>query len=354
MQARRVITVVGCHAEGEVGDVITGGVLPPAGATMLEKKLTMEREHDHIRRLLIQEPRGSVARHVNLIVPSTRADCAAGAIIMEPTEYPPMSGSNTMCIATVLLETGIVEMVEPVTHLRLDMPAGPVDVIAACENGKVRSVTIRNVPSFVLKLDAPLEVEGVGMLTIDIAYGGMIFAIVDAKAAGFEIRPDEARDLAILGEKVRIAAREQHPISHPLHPEISGVSIVQFAGEFVGAGQVSRNTCIVSPGRSDRSPTGTGTCARMAVLHARGLLAVGEGIIHESIIGSQFTGHIRGVTQVGDLAAIEPEITGQAWITGLHQYFVDPADPWPEGYVVADTWGTSGTMRQLRANPAGV
>ncbi len=354
MQARRVITVVGCQAEGEVGDVITGGVLPPAGATMLEKKLTMEREHDHIRRLLIQEPRGSVARHVNLIVPSTRADCAAGAIIMEPTEYPPMSGSNTMCIATVLLETGIVTMIEPVTYLRLDMPAGPVDVIAACENGKVRSVTIRNVPSFVLKLDAPLEVEGIGMLTIDIAYGGMIFAIVDAKAAGFEIRPDEARDLAILGEKVRIAARDQHPISHPLHPEISGVSIVQFAGEFLGAGHVSRNTCIVSPGRSDRSPTGTGTCARMAVLHARGLLAVGEGIIHESIIGSRFTGHIRGVTQVGDLAAIESEITGQAWITGLHQYFVDPTDPWPEGYVVADTWGTSGTMRQLRPNPAGV
>ena len=354
MQARRVITVVGCHAEGEVGDVITGGVLPPAGATMLEKKLTMEREHDHTRRLLIQEPRGSVARHVNLIVPSTRADCAAGAIIMEPTEYPPMSGSNTMCIATVLLETGIVEMVEPVTHLRLDMPAGPVDVIAACDNGKVRSVTIRNVPSFVMKLAAPLEVEGIGMLTIDIAYGGMIFAIVDAKTAGFDIRLDEARDLAILGEKVRIAARDQHPVSHPLHPEISGVSIVQFAGEFLGAGQVSRNTCIVSPGRSDRSPTGTGTCARMAVLHARGLLAVGEGITHESIIGSRFTGHIRGVTQVGDLAAIEPEITGQAWITGLHQYFVDPTDPWPEGYVVADTWGTSGTMRQLRPNPAGV
>jgi trans-L-3-hydroxyproline dehydratase len=352
MQARRVITVVGCHAEGEVGDVITGGVLPPAGATMLDKKLTMERDHDHIRRLLIQEPRGSVARHVNLIVPSTRADCVAGAIIMEPTEYPPMSGSNTMCIATVLLETGIVQMVEPVTHLRLDMPAGPVDVIAACDNGKVRSLTIRNVPSFVLKLDASLEVEGFGTLSTDIAYGGMIFAIVDAKSAGFEIRPDEARDLAILGEKVRIAAREQHPVAHPLHPEISGVSIVQFAGEFNGANQVSRNTCIVSPGRSDRSPTGTGTCARMAVLHARGLLAVGEGIVHESIIGSKFIGRIRGVTKVGTIAAIEPEITGQAWITGLHQYFVDPTDPWPEGYVVADTWGTSSTMRQLRPNPA--
>ena len=347
MQARRIITVVGCHAAGEVGDVITGGVLPPSGITMLDKKLTMERDHDHVRRLLIQEPRGSVARHVNLLVPSTRVDCVAGAIIMEPTEYPPMSGSNTMCIATVLLETGIVPMTEPVTHLRLDMPAGPVDVTAACANGKVLNVTIRNVPSFVFKLGAPLEIEGVGTLMIDIAYGGMIFAIVDATAAGFAIHPDEARDLAILGEKVRIAARAQHLVVHPLHPDINGVSIVQFAGAFNGPNQVSRNTCIVSPGRSDRSPTGTGTCARMAVLHARGHLRVGEGIIHESIIGSQFIGRIAGVTDVGGVPAIEPEITGQAWITGLHQYFVDPTDPWPEGYVVADTWGTSDTTRQI-------
>jgi trans-L-3-hydroxyproline dehydratase len=321
-------------------------VLPPAGATMFDKKLTMEREFDHIRRLLIQEPRGSVARHVNLILPSTRPDCVAGAIVMEPTEYPPMSGSNTMCIATVLLETGMIPMVEPVTHLRLDMPAGPVDVIAACAGGKVTSVTIHNVPAFALKLDVPLEVEGAGTLTIDIAYGGMIFAIVDAKAAGFAILPSEARELAILGEKVRIAAREQHPVAHPLHPEVSGVSIVQFAGAFNGPDQLSRNTCIVAPGRSDRSPTGTGTCARMAVLHARGHLKAGQGIVHESIIGSRFIGRIRGETTVGSLPAIEPEISGQAWITGIHQYFVDPTDPWPEGYVVADTWGTSGTTRQ--------
>lgn len=346
MHARRVITVVGCHAEGEVGDVITGGVLPPAGRTMLEKKLTMEREHDHVRRLLIQEPRGSVARHVNLIVPPTRPDCVAGAIVMEPTEYPPMSGSNTMCITTVLLETGIVPMVEPVTTLRLDMPAGPVDVTATCEHGKVTGVTIRNVPAIALKLDAPLEVPGLGWIKIDIAYGGMIFAIVDAAALGFDVKPEEARELAILGEKIRIAARAQHPVAHPEHPEIAGVSIVQFASPFNGPNQVSRNTCIVAPGRSDRSPTGTGTCARMAALHARGLLKVGEGIVHESIIGSRFAGRILGETTLAGAKAILPEITGRAWITGLHQYFVDPSDPWPEGYVVADTWGTSGTTRQ--------
>jgi proline racemase len=347
MLTKRAITVVGCHAEGEVGDVITGGVLPPAGATMLDKKLTMEREHDHIRRLLIQEPRGSVARHVNLLVPATRSDAQAGAIIMEPTEYPPMSGSNTMCITTVLLETGIVPMQEPETRMRLDMPGGPVDVVAECRNGKCVSVTIANVPAFAAKIDAPLEVEGVGTIKIDISYGGMFYAIVDARALGFSVEPHEARDLAVLGEKIRMAAREQHHVVHPDFPDIHDVSIVQFAMPFPGPDQVVRNTCIVSPGRSDRSPTGTGTSARMAALHARGLLKVGQGITHESIIGSRFEGKIIGKTTLTDgTEAVQTTIKGRAWITGVHQYFVDPSDPWPEGYVVADTWGTSGTTTQ--------
>ena len=222
MAGRRIIAVVGCHAEGEQGDVITGGVLPPSGDTMMAKKLAFERDHDDIRRLLICEPRGSVARHVNLIVPSTRDDCAAGAIIMEPTEYPPMSGSNTMCIATVLLETGVIPMVEPETRFRLDMPAGPVDIVAECRDGKCVSVTLKNVPAFAFALDAPLEVAGLGAsIAVDIAYGGMIYAIVDAAALGFEVVPDEARDLAVLGEQIRVAAREQHPVVHPESPDIN-------------------------------------------------------------------------------------------------------------------------------------
>jgi trans-L-3-hydroxyproline dehydratase len=346
MSPSLVITVVGCHAEGEVGDCITGGILPPPGETMMEKKLAFERDFDHIRRLLICEPRGSVARHVNLIVPSTRRDCVAGAIIMEPTEYPPMSGSNTICIATVLLETGLVPMSEPETRLRLDMPGGPVDVVAKCINGKCISVTLENVPAFVFKLDAPLQIEGYGTIAIDIAYGGMIFAICNARELGFAIAPSEARDLAALGEKIRVAARAQHPVVHPELPGIRDVSIVEFAMPFEGPGTTCRNTCIVSPGRSDRSPTGTGTSARMAVLHARGLLRVGEGLTHESIIGSQFHGRIVGETMVGERAAVRTTIQGRAWITGLHHYFVDRTDPWPTGYVVADTWGMSGAICQ--------
>ena len=295
MVAKRIIAVVGCHAEGEQGDVVTGGVLPPPGDTMMAKKLAFERDHDDIRRLLICEPRGSVARHVNLIVPSTRDDCAAGAIVMEPTEYPPMSGSNTMCIATVLLETGVIPMTEPETRFRLDLPAGPVDIVAECTDGKCVSVTLKNVPAFVFALDAVVEVPGIASpISVDIAYGGMIYAIVDAASLGFAIVPDEARDLAVLGEQIRAAVREQHPVTHPELPDIKNVSIVQFAGPLThGATRASaRNTCIVSPGRSARSPTGTGTTARMAVLHARGVLSVGGGLTHSSIIGSEFHGSL--------------------------------------------------------------
>lgn len=346
MRSVRSISVVGCHAEGEIGDVIVGGVLPPPGATMMERMIAMERDHDHIRQFLICEPRGSVARHVNLIVPATRPDCAAGAIIMEPTEYVPMSGSNTICIATVLLETGMVPMQEPVTRFKLDMPGGVIEVTATCADGKCRSVSFRNAPAFAAVLGGALEVEGAGTIPIDIAYGGMFFGIVDAKALGFAIRPDEARDLAVLGEKIRLAARAQFDIVHPEFPNVRGVSIVQFAMPFQGSGQPVRNTCIVAPGRSDRSPTGTGTSARMAVLQARGLMGRGDVLIHESIIGSRFVGEILEVQHHGGRSAITPQITGRAWITGQHVYQLDPEDPWPQGYVLSDTWGVTQTLRQ--------
>jgi proline racemase len=265
---------------------------------------------------------------------------------MEPTEYPPMSGSNTMCIVTVLLETGMIPMQEPETRLSLDMPGGKVDIVAACSGGKCKTVTISNVPAFALKLDAPLEVVGHGTIKIDIAYGGMIFAMADAKALGFDVTPDEARDLAVLGEKIRLAAREQHPVVHPELPDIAGVSIVQFQGPFNGADQPCRNTVIVAPGRSDRSPCGTGTSARMAVLHARGQLQVGQGIIHQSLIGSEFHGRIVGVTTVGGISAVRTTLQGRAWITGFHQYVVDSTDPWPDGYRLSDTWGTSNSATQ--------
>lgn len=346
MNTHRVISVVGCHAEGEVGDVIVGGVLPPAGATLFEQMRTMEREHDDIRRMLLCEPRGSVARHINLLVPSTRDDCATGVIIMEPTEYVPASGSNLICVTTVLLETGMVAMHEPETIVSIEAPGGPVRARAKCQGGKCVSVELENVPSFVDRLDATIDVEGMGSVTLDVAYGGMFYAIVDGTRLGFDVVADEARDLAIAGERIRAAAREQLDVVHPANEGIRGVSIVQINRPFEGVGNVTRNTCIVAPGRSDRSPTGTGTCARMAVLHARGLMRNGDWMIHESLIGSRFRGRIMGETTVGARPAILPAVEGRAWITGFHQYVVDRDDPWPTGYVLNDTWGVTGKTVQ--------
>ena len=342
MRARRTITVVGCHAGGEIGNVVTGGVLPPAGDSVFEQMETLRRDGDWLRRLLLREPRGGVACHANLVVPSKRPDCDAGFIIMEPTEYPAMSGSNTICTATVLLETGMVEMREPETMLRLEAPGGVVEVRAACRDGRCESVELTNVPAFADRLEAPVEVEGIGTVVVDVAYGGMWYAIASAEALGFAIEPHEARDMSLAGERIRSAAREQLPCVHPENPGIAGISIVQLAGPWQGVGRVSRNAVVIAPGRLDRSATGTGLSARMAALHARGLMRAGDAMTHASPIGSTFDGRIVSETEVGGRPAIVPAIRGSAWITGISQLVIDPDDPYPEGYVLADTWGVSG------------
>jgi proline racemase len=337
VRASRAITVVGCHAGGEVGNVVVGGVLPPPGETVFEKMQALAAD-DSLRRLLLREPRGSVAQHANLIVPSARRDCAAGFVIMEPTEYPAMSGSNTICVATVLLETGMVPMEEPETVLRLEAPAGVVEVRAACRGGKCESVELTNVPAFADRLDARLEVAGLGTLTVDVAYGGMWYAIADAAELGFALEPHEARDLAQAGERIRLAAREQLPCVHPENEQIAGVSIVEIAEPWRGVGAISRNAVVVAPGRLDRSATGTGLSARMAALHARGLMRRGDAMTHASVLGTTFDGRIVAETTVGGRPAVVPAIRGSAWITAITQVLVDPSDPFPEGYLLTDTW----------------
>jgi trans-L-3-hydroxyproline dehydratase len=337
MRTSRTLTVVGCHAGGEVGNVVVGGVLPPPGDTVFEQMQALERD-DSLRRLLLREPRGSVAVHANLIVPPTRDDCAAGYIIMEPTEYPAMSGSNTICVATVLLETGMVEMIEPETTLRLEAPAGVVEVTARCKDGKCESVELTNVPCFAAHLDAALEVEGLGTITVDAAFGGMWYAIADARALGFALEPSEARELSHVGEQIRVAAREQLPCVHPENPAIAGVSIVQIAEAWQGVGKVSKNAVVVAPGRLDRSATGTGLSARMAVLHERGSMRAGDAMTHASVLGTTFDGRIVAETTVGGRPAIVPAIRGSAWITGITQVMLDPTDPFPQGYLLSDTW----------------
>jgi proline racemase len=287
-----------------------------------------------------------VCRHANILTPPINDDCCVGVIIMEPTEYVPMSGSNLICTVTVVLETGIVPIEEPETIVIVDTPAGPVKAVAECREGRCRSVEFENVPCFVDRLDAAIEVAGLGTIRVDVAYGGMFYAIIDATKLGFRVDASEARELAYLGERIRLAAREQLEVFHPENPEIRGVSIVQLACPFEGIAKVTRNTCIVAPGRSDRSPTGTGTCARMAVLHARGQMAVGDTMVHESLIGSHFQGRIVSSTSVACRPAIIPAIKGRAWITGLSTYLLDPDDPFPEGYLLPDTWGVTGKLTQ--------
>jgi proline racemase len=321
----RSITVIGCHAGGEIGNVVIAGVDPPAGATVREQMESL-RADDSLRRFLLREPRGSVAAHANLVVPATRDDCVFGYVIMEPTEYPLMSGSNTICVATVLLEMGLVPMEEPLTVLRLEAPAGVVEVRCICRDGRVESVELTNVPAFAQQLDAVLEVEGVGTLIVDVAFGGMTYAIADAAALGFSLDPSEARELCAAGERIRVAAKEQLS---------SEVSIVQIAEPWRGVGAVTRNAVVVAPGRLDRSATGTGLSARMATLYTRGLMRVGDTMTHASPIGSTFDGRI--VAETGD-GAIVPAIRGSAFVTGRNELYVDPRDPFPEGYLLSDTW----------------
>jgi proline racemase len=322
--AARAIIVIGCHAGGEVGNVVVAGVDPPPGDSV-RAQMEALRDDDSLRRFLLREPRGSVATHANVIVPATRADCDYGYVIMEPTEYPLMSGSNTICVATVLLETGLVELHEPETVLRLEAPAGIVEARCACRDGRVESVELTNVPSYATHLEASLEVDGVGTIAVDVAFGGMWYAIADAAALGFELVAHEARDLCTAGEAIRVAAREQLS---------SDVSIVQLAGQWQGVGAVSRNAVVVAPGRLDRSPTGTGLSARMAVLHARGLMCVGDSMAHASVLGSTFEGRI--VAEAG--GGIVPAIRGSAFITGRSELYLDDRDPFPEGYLLNDTW----------------
>ena len=339
MRTSKVIHVVSCHAEGEVGDVIVGGVAPPPGDSLWQQSRFIAGD-EALRQFVLNEPRGGVFRHVNLLVPPKDKRAQMGFIIMEPADTPPMSGSNSICVATVLLDSGILPMQEPETRLTLEAPGGLVEVTARCRGGKAERITVRNVASFADRLDAPLEVEGIGTLNVDIAYGGDSFVIVDAHALGFSIRPDEAKDLAETGMRITQAANEQLGFRHPELPEWDHISFCQIAAPLVMEEGVPHgaNAVVVRPGKIDRSPTGTGCSARMAVLHARGLLGVGDRFVGRSIIGSQFDCRIEDVAHVGGRPGIIPSISGRAWITGTHQHMLDPDDPWPLGYQLSDTW----------------
>ena len=340
MRSIRTVHVISAHAEGEVGDVIVGGVMPPPGDTLWEQSRFIARDGS-LRNFVLNEPRGGVFRHVNLLVPPKDPRADAAFIIMEPEDTPPMSGSNSICVSTVLLDGGLIPMQEPETRLVLEAPGGLVQVRAECRNGKAERIFVENLPSFAERLGAQVEVAGLGTLTVDTAFGGDSFVMVDAPAMGFALTPDEAHDIATLGVKISDAASEQLGFHHPATPDWRHYSFCLFAGAVTREGNALRAGAAVAirPGKVDRSPTGTALSARMAVLHARGQMGQADRLTAVSLIGSEFHGRILGETHVGDLPAIRPEISGRGWITGIHQHMLDPSDPWPGGYRLSDTWG---------------
>lgn len=339
MRASKVIHVVSAHAEAEVGDVIVGGVAPPPGATLWEQSRFIA-EDGQLRDLVLNEPRGGVFRHVNLLVPPKHPQAQMGFIVMEPADTPPMSGSNSLCVATVLLETGILPMREPETRLTLEAPGGLIEVAAACRGGRVERVRVRNVPSFADRLDAVVEVAGIGTLSVDTAFGGDSFVIVEARALGFSLRPDEVRDIAATGVRITRAANEQIGFTHPGNTDWTHISFCQMTtplqtrdGVVTGASAVA-----IRPGKVDRSPCGTGCSARLAVLHARGAIAEGQPFVGLSLLGSRFHCRIESRTRVGERDAVVPSLSGRAWVTGTHQHMLAADDPWPRGYRLSDTW----------------
>lgn len=339
MDIRKTIHVVSAHAEGEVGDVIVGGVAPPPGETLWDQRRWLAQDQ-RLHRFMLNEPRGGVFRHVNLLVPPKHPQAQMGFIIMEPQDMPPMSGSNAICVATVLLDTGILPMHSPSTDLVLEAPGGLVRVRADCDGAKARRIHVQNLPSFVVQDAARLEVEGLGPLRVDTAYGGDSFVIVDAPRLGVTFHPSEARQLAELGMRILAAANAQLTFAHPTQPDWTHFSFCLFAGALEEAeGQLTTHSAVtIQPGKVDRSPTGTAVSARMALLRAQGRMGVGDRLVARSLIGSRFDGKILADTQVAGHPAIVPQISGRAWVTGTHQHMLDASDPWPEGYRLSDTW----------------
>jgi proline racemase len=350
MRVSRVIQAVDAHACGEPGRVIVGGVLDVPGTTMFDKMQHLWQHGDGLRKLMLREPRGYPALCCNVILPPTRPEADAGFVIMEQVEYPGMSGTNTICVATVLLETGMLPMHEPVTEFTLEAPAGLIRIRADCEAGKVKQVTFRNVPAFAAYLDAHIEVPQLGRVMVDVAYGGMFYVIAEASQFGLRLTPDEGRDIVRVSEMVKAAAAEQLPVTHPSQPGFTGVTIAELCAPPTHPDAHAKNVVTVSTGALDwnnpatwtgvidRSPCGTGTCAKMATLYARGALALHQDFRHEGILGTLFTGRLIEETTVGPYRAVVPTISGEAWITGMASYTVDPTDPFPEGFTVGDLW----------------
>ncbi len=337
MRWQKTVTLVDAHAEGEIGRVVTGGAIDVPGKTVLEKMDHINTVDDSLRRFLVFEPRGTAQMSTNLLMPPSRPDADAAFLVLQSDKAHAMSGSNCMCVVTVMLENGMVPMHEPETIVTLETPAGLVTATAACHDGKCETVTLDMPFSYADRLDVALDVPGVGQVRIDISFGGVFYALVDPSHIGLAIAPDQARRLVAAGSEIHRAVNRQLKIAHPEIPSIKGIAYVMFVDRTEDGTPIGAT--IMPPGRIDRSPCGTGNAARAAIMAARGEIAVGDHYRAQSIIGSHFEVKIASASQRADRSGIHPRVTGRAWIHGIHQIGHDPADPYPLGFTVADCWG---------------
>ncbi|MGK9064881.1 proline racemase family protein [Stutzerimonas chloritidismutans] len=338
MRWKKTLQLVDVHCEGEIGKVITGGVIDVPGSTMLEKMNYINEVDDSLRRLVTLEPRGCLQMSVNLLLPPTRPEAQAGFIVLQSDKAHPMSGSNCICVVTALLELGMVPMQEPESVVVLDTPAGLVTAKARCEDGRCLSVSLDMVPAFVETLDVDIETEPFGRIKADIAFGGVYYALVDVDQVGLSIAPEHARELASAGVALKEVINRHVRVQHPLFESINEVAYVMFRNRI---DDKTYQTCTtLPPGRVDRSPCGTGSSANLATLDARGLVEVGDRLLSRSTIGGEFNVDLLGRTEVGGRAAVLPRVTGRAWVYGIQQLGVDPDDPLAAGFMLSDTWGS--------------
>jgi proline racemase len=337
MRWRKTLQIADVHCEGEIGKVITGGVLDIPGATMLDKMNYINEVDDSLRRLVTLEPRGCLQMSVNVLLPPVHPDAQAGFIVLQADKAHPMSGSNCICVVTALLELGILPMQEPFTTVVLDTPAGLVTAVAQCADGRCRSVALDMVASFVEHLAVTIQTSEHGPITADIAFGGVYYALIDVDQIGLSIAPENARQLATEGVRLRNLVNQQVRVQHPQLSALNEVAYVMFRNRLDNK---TWQTCTtLPPGRVDRSPCGTGSSANLATLAARGQVEPGDELISRSTIGGEFKVQLLGLTEVAGRAAVLPRVTGRAWLYGLQQLGVDPDDPLSQGFMLSDTWG---------------
>lgn len=336
MRPEETLQIVAAHAEGEIGKVIVGGAPEVPGRSVLEKLAWLNRVDDGLRRFCVREPRGTPQASVNLLLAPIEPGTDAGFIVMQPDGCHAMSGSNAICVTTVLLETGRVAMREPESRLVLDTAAGPVAVLATCRDGKCEQVRLEMPWSFVVEDGLKFDVEGLGSVDAAIAFGGVFYLLTDARSLGLEITPGNARKLVDAGMAILRAAQRRWQPEHPERAAIKGLAYLMFMSDENGH---RKNATIMPPGRVDRSPCGTGSSARLALLHARGMAGSGAEMQFESIIGSRFAVGIREVGEVAGRSAIRPWISGRAWIHAEEQWFSGADDPFVAGHALPDVYG---------------